>query len=86
MVVERGERWIQIGVNSFTTEEGCAVRDNPEGYASVSAYQTWIEEQISSNRPGFVLSISSNAISGRYPFPLLLLSILHLVLSLQLFS
>uniref|UniRef100_UPI003AAD242F polyserase-2-like n=1 Tax=Centroberyx gerrardi TaxID=166262 RepID=UPI003AAD242F len=52
MMSKQDSRWIQSGIVSFG--QGCAQPEFPGVYARVSQYQTWINSQISSSRPGFV--------------------------------
>uniref|UniRef100_A0A3Q3XJ31 Peptidase S1 domain-containing protein n=1 Tax=Mola mola TaxID=94237 RepID=A0A3Q3XJ31_MOLML len=52
LVMKQGDRWVQGGIVSFG--EGCAKPDFPGVYARVSQYKSWINNQISSNQPGFV--------------------------------
>lgn len=50
--MKQGDRWVQGGIVSFG--EGCAKPDFPGVYTRVSQYKSWINNQISSNQPGFV--------------------------------
>ncbi|XP_054860913.1 transmembrane protease serine 9 isoform X1 [Amphiprion ocellaris] len=52
LVIKQGNRWILSGVVSFGN--GCALARFPGVYTKVSRYQTWINEQIISNQPGFI--------------------------------
>lgn len=57
LVVKQGDRWIQVGIVSFG--RGCAQPNLPGVYARVSQYQSWINSQISSNQPGYILFTST---------------------------
>uniref|UniRef100_A0AAZ3P182 Peptidase S1 domain-containing protein n=1 Tax=Oncorhynchus tshawytscha TaxID=74940 RepID=A0AAZ3P182_ONCTS len=62
LVSKQGTRWIQSGVVSFGN--GCALANFPGVYARVSQYQTWINNQITSDQPGFITFSSSGTDSG----------------------
>uniref|UniRef100_A0A671NZK3 Transmembrane protease serine 9-like n=1 Tax=Sinocyclocheilus anshuiensis TaxID=1608454 RepID=A0A671NZK3_9TELE len=57
MVSKQGSLWVQSGVVSFGKD--CALADFPGVYARVSKYQSWINEKITSNQPGFVAFTSN---------------------------
>ncbi|XP_045899469.1 serine protease 33-like [Micropterus dolomieu] len=52
MVSKQGGRWIQGGIVSFGID--CAKSDFPGVYTRVSRYNSWINNQITSNRPGYI--------------------------------
>lgn len=49
LVIKPGDRWIQAGIF-----EGIDCSGDNAFYARVSQYQNWINEQITSNQPGFI--------------------------------
>ncbi|CAL8301588.1 unnamed protein product [Merluccius merluccius] len=81
MVYKNDSRWVQVGVVSFSIE--CALPDTPGVSARVSQYQRWINRQISTNQPGFVVAIASSVVSLSVS---LLLFLLPGLFSLDLFS
>ncbi|KAL1278409.1 hypothetical protein QQF64_025082 [Cirrhinus molitorella] len=61
LVSKQGSVWVQSGIVSFGRD--CALAGYPGVYARVSQYQKWINEQITSNQPGFV-TFTSNGTDG----------------------
>ncbi|XP_073669818.1 transmembrane protease serine 9-like [Paramisgurnus dabryanus] len=57
MVNKQGSVWIQSGIVSFGI--GCALPDFPGVYTRVSQYQSWINQHITTNQPGFITFTSS---------------------------
>ncbi|XP_038590801.1 chymotrypsin-like protease CTRL-1 [Micropterus salmoides] len=73
LVTKIGSVWVQAGVVSFTTRKGCAASNFPQVFTRLSEYQSWINSQITTNQPGFVLFGTAHLVSLSVP---LLLSIL----------
>ncbi|XP_036446361.1 transmembrane protease serine 9-like [Colossoma macropomum] len=57
LVSKQSGVWVQAGIVSFG--EGCALPNYPGVYTRVSQYQGWINQQITSNQPGFVTFTST---------------------------
>uniref|UniRef100_A0A3P9L2F6 Peptidase S1 domain-containing protein n=1 Tax=Oryzias latipes TaxID=8090 RepID=A0A3P9L2F6_ORYLA len=57
LVIKQNIRWIQAGIVSFG--KGCALPNFPGIYTRVSQYQTWINTQITTNKPGFIAFTST---------------------------
>ncbi|XP_036446363.1 transmembrane protease serine 9-like [Colossoma macropomum] len=52
LVSKQGGVWVQAGIVSFGYS--CALPNYPGVYTRVSQYQDWVNQQITSNQPGFV--------------------------------
>uniref|UniRef100_A0A3B3HPX4 Peptidase S1 domain-containing protein n=1 Tax=Oryzias latipes TaxID=8090 RepID=A0A3B3HPX4_ORYLA len=74
LVIKQNNRWIQAGVVSFGN--GCAEPDFPGVYTRVSRYQTWINTQITTNKPGFI-AVTSTGTDSDLSVSLLCFSILQ---------
>ncbi|XP_036446200.1 prostasin-like [Colossoma macropomum] len=57
LVSKQGGVWVQAGIVSFGYS--CAQPNYPGVYTRVSQYQNWINQQITSNQPGFVTYTST---------------------------
>ncbi|KAF4092943.1 hypothetical protein AMELA_G00025940 [Ameiurus melas] len=82
LVVKLKGTWIQAGIVSFTSNQGCAVPGIPSGYTRVSKYQDWINSKITSNQPGFVTFSTGNRGSANLFCLLLFFSIITFLLPL----
>lgn len=78
LLKKHGDKWVQAGVMSFISVDGCGVPNVPDGYTRVSNYQSWILSQITTNSPGFVSAGTSQLVSFSVP----LLVVVSLFLSL----
>lgn len=56
-------KWVQGGLASFFSTNGCAMAGVPDGYTEVSRYESWIKSQIPTNQPGFILRESPTAVT-----------------------
>ncbi|XP_038592630.1 chymotrypsin-like protease CTRL-1 [Micropterus salmoides] len=83
LVKNNGSVWVQAGVVSFGSDQGCAVANVPEGFTRVSQFQSWINSQIPTNQPGFVLFGTAHLVSLSVP---LLLSIVPVAFSFSVLS
>uniref|UniRef100_A0AAR2LFL2 Zgc:165423 n=1 Tax=Pygocentrus nattereri TaxID=42514 RepID=A0AAR2LFL2_PYGNA len=57
LVSKQNGVWVQAGIVSFGI--GCALPNYPGVYTRVSQYQDWVNQQITSNQPGFVTFTST---------------------------
>ncbi|XP_045899476.1 serine protease 27-like [Micropterus dolomieu] len=61
LVSKTGSIWVQGGVVNFG--EPCALANFPTVYARVSQFQSWINSQITTNQPGFVVFTGNGSTS-----------------------
>ncbi|XP_073713210.1 polyserase-2 [Misgurnus anguillicaudatus] len=61
MVSKQDSVWIQSGIVSFGQK--CALANFPGVYTRVSQYQSWINQSITTNQPGFI-TFTSNGTDG----------------------
>jgi len=45
LVCKQGDRWFEYGIVSFALSDLCAEPNSPVVYASVVAFQSWIQQQ-----------------------------------------
>ncbi|XP_058268447.1 trypsin-1-like [Hemibagrus wyckioides] len=79
LVLKQNTTWVQAGIVSFGS--GCGNPNSPSVYTRVSYFQDWINNNVNSNKPGY-MSISSHA--SPKLFCLFLLS--HIILCLLFLS
>ncbi|KAM9457779.1 chymotrypsin-like protease CTRL-1 [Clarias gariepinus] len=84
LVVKLNQTWIQAGIVSFGTNEGCSVPGIPTVFTRVSQYQVWIENNTNSSKTGFVAYSRGNCGSSNL-FYLLFFSITPFLFFLSTF-